>query len=159
MRGGWTAHLAFGTGALFVMAAAVLYYGGSAGDDTAGPGSAAQIAHGALIYAANCASCHGQNLEGQANWRLRGPDGKLPAPPHDATGHSWHHDDATLFGVTKLGPAGFSGTAYVSDMPAFGDKLDDADIWAVIAYIKSTWPDEVRARQAQIDRQARENNS
>ena len=157
MRGGWPAPLAFGAGAVVVAAAAVLYFSGSPrnGDD----GSAAQIAHGAQVYAANCASCHGQNLEGQANWRLRGPDGKLPAPPHDATGHSWHHDDATLFGVTKLGPAGFSGTAYVSDMPAFGDILDDADIWAVIAYIKSTWPDEVRARQAQIDRQARENNS
>ena len=43
---------------------------------------------GAQLYAENCASCHGANLEGQADWRSPGPDGRLPAPPHDETGHT-----------------------------------------------------------------------
>ena len=41
-------------------------------------------------YQEYCASCHGVNLEGQANWRSRNQDGTLPAPPHDETGHTWH---------------------------------------------------------------------
>jgi mono/diheme cytochrome c family protein len=32
-------------------------------------------------------------------------------------------------------------------MPAFGDKLSDDDIWAVLAYIKSRWPTEIRRAQ------------
>ncbi|MEK9660704.1 MAG: cytochrome c [Alphaproteobacteria bacterium] len=112
------------------------------------------VALGADIYAAQCASCHGNALEGQPNWRERGLDGKLPAPPHDATGHTWHHDDATLFGLTKYGPAGFSGTDYASDMPAYENVLSDREILAVLAYIKSTWPSAVRERQALISAQS-----
>lgn len=51
---------------------------------------------GKKVYDANCASCHGVKLEGEENWRERGPDGLLPAPPHDETGHTWHHPDALL---------------------------------------------------------------
>ena len=32
------------------------------------------VALGASVYEANCASCHGANLEGQANWRSPGDD-------------------------------------------------------------------------------------
>lgn len=121
----------------------------------ADPDNAELVALGGEVYAAQCAACHGKALEGQPNWRQRRADGKLPAPPHDASGHTWHHDDATLFGVTKFGPAGFSGTDYASDMPAYKDVLSDREIWAVLAYIKSSWPAEVRERQAAIDAQAR----
>ena len=63
------------------------------------------LKHGALIYQARCASCHGVHLEGQANWRERGADGRLPAPPHDASGHTWHHPDDVLIRITKEGVA------------------------------------------------------
>ena len=43
---------------------------------------------GARIYAQQCAACHGARGEGQPSWRDRGPDGLLPAPPHDASGHT-----------------------------------------------------------------------
>lgn len=43
---------------------------------------------GARIYAQQCAACHGARSEGQPSWRDRGPDGLLPAPPHDASGHT-----------------------------------------------------------------------
>lgn len=109
-------------------------------------GDAATLAHGRQFYAQHCASCHGVEMEGQPNWRQRGPDGRLPAPPHDVTGHTWHHSDAQLFELTKRGPAGLvPGCA--SDMPAFGDVLDDDEIRAVLLFIKSTWPADIRARQ------------
>ena len=42
-------------------------------------------------------------------------------------------------------------------MPGFEDKLSDADIWAVLSYIKSTWPDAVRQRHDELNRRARDN--
>ena len=113
---------------------------------------AALVALGQGVYVAECASCHGKSLEGQPNWRRRLPSGRLPAPPHDATGHTWHHADEVLFELTKFGPARFVSGGYKSDMPAYEGKLEDQEIWAVLAYIKSTWPPEVRARQEQITR-------
>jgi mono/diheme cytochrome c family protein len=70
------------------------------------PNDPALTARGKVVYAENCASCHGAKLEGQPNWRKRLPNGRLPAPPHDATGHTWHHSDRQLFDMTKNGTAG-----------------------------------------------------
>ena len=109
-------------------------------DPRADPGDRARVALGQRVYAQHCASCHGAKLEGQPEWRRRLPNGRMPAPPHDETGHTWHHADAQLFAITKRGlvpphaPAG-----YESDMPAFGQTLSDEEIWAVLAYIKSQW--------------------
>jgi len=111
-----------------------------------------EIVVGAQVYADNCASCHGADLEGEPNWRQRKPSGRLPAPPHNARGHTWHHDDATLFGITKLGTVKFTGLDIESDMPAFGDVLSDEEIWSVLAFIKSRWPLRVRQRQDSINR-------
>ena len=69
-----------------------------------------QLVTGRQLYVAHCASCHGANLEGQANWQTRRPDGKLPAPPHDATGHTWHHADRVLFDITRQVPADIGPT-------------------------------------------------
>ncbi len=109
---------------------------------------------GARVYAKSCASCHGANLEGQPNWRQRNENGRLPAPPHNVRGHTWHHDDETLFGITKLGTAEFTGLDIESDMPAFKDILSDDDIRAVLTYIKSRWSDRIRQRQDSINRRA-----
>ncbi|MDH4274054.1 MAG: cytochrome c [Gammaproteobacteria bacterium] len=114
-----------------------------------------QLQRGKRVYAVFCAQCHGKKLEGQPNWRQRKPNGRLPAPPHDASGHTWHHSDSDLFAMTKngmvppLAPAG-----YESDMPAWKDTLKDDDIWAVVAYIKSLWPEEQRNYQKEISASA-----
>jgi mono/diheme cytochrome c family protein len=106
------------------------------------------VARGRVVYDANCASCHGAQLEGQADWQRRRPDGRLPAPPHDATGHTWHHDDATLLRLTLQGPAAFAGAGYATDMPAYEGVLPVDDVRAALAFIKSTWPPDILARQA-----------
>jgi S-disulfanyl-L-cysteine oxidoreductase SoxD len=116
----------------------------------ADPANAQQVAAGKRVYDAQCASCHGAGLEGQPNWRQRLPNGKFPAPPHDASGHTWHHSDALLFDMVKRGVEPHAPPGYQSDMPAFGSRLSDGDIAAVLAYIKSTWPDEQRKFQAKV---------
>ena len=103
----------------------------------------AEVARGAALYAENCASCHGAALEGEPNWRQRDGEGYLPAPPHDASGHTWHHPDEQLITITRLGTEAVVGGGYRSRMPGFADVLDEAEIRAVLAYIKSTWPTEV----------------
>lgn len=117
------------------------------------PVTAAFLARGAEVYASACASCHGDRLQGQPDWKQRNPDGKLPAPPHDVTGHSWHHADGDLFRIVQ-GGVGAIVPGYVSDMPAFEDRLQEADISAVLAYIKSTWPPRARAFQAEVTKKA-----
>ncbi|MHC8493844.1 c-type cytochrome [Thalassospira sp. SM2505] len=112
------------------------------------------VALGKKVYDANCASCHGTKFEGQANWRERGDDGLLPAPPHDETGHTWHHPDAMLFALTKYGPAAIAGNDYKSAMPAYENTLTDEEILASLSYIKSRWPDEISQRHDQINQSA-----
>jgi len=118
----------------------------------ADPGNLEQVARGKVVYEQHCAACHGARLEGQPNWQEKLPTGRMPAPPHDASGHTWHHPDSVLFGITKLGlvPGKYAPPKYVSDMPGFGAQLSDEDIWAVLAYIKSSWPDEIRRAQAEL---------
>jgi mono/diheme cytochrome c family protein len=102
---------------------------------------------GRQLYIERCASCHGANLEGQPNWMTRKPDGKLPAPPHDETGHTWHHSDRQLLVITRDGLATIA-PGYVTDMPDFGDQLTDQEILAILDFIKSSWPERQRAFQA-----------
>jgi mono/diheme cytochrome c family protein len=121
----------------------------------ADPDDARQVALGETVYRQNCASCHGVNLEGQPDWKIRKPDGRLPAPPHDESGHTWHHPDDQLFRITKLGlKPPLAPEGYESDMPAFGPILTDEQIWAVLAFVKSRWPEEIRARQNGLNRRA-----
>ncbi len=112
-----------------------------------GAASSAQIALGRQVYAENCASCHGANLEGQPNWQQDLPAGGRPAPPHDETGHTWHHNDQSLFTTVKYGGQATAPEGYKSNMPAFGDRLSDEQIWAALAFIKSTWSPEIQAAQ------------
>jgi mono/diheme cytochrome c family protein len=101
--------------------------------------SASLVARGKIVYTQQCASCHGADLEGQPNWRERLSNGRLPAPPHDATGHTWHHSDKELFNMVKAGiPEIVPG--YQTDMPKYEGILSDSDIWAVLSFIESSWP-------------------
>jgi|SRR5215510_8307582 len=117
------------------------------------PDDPVQVALGGQIYAERCARCHGANLEGQPNWMARKPDGRLPAPPHDASGHTWHHPDQQLITMTKKGLSGILPN-YESDMPAFEGVLTDEQIVAVLAFIESSWPEEIRSRQRALTRAA-----
>ena len=117
--------------------------------------AASQLVLGAGVYATQCAECHGVNLEGEPNWREQNADGTFRAPPHDETGHTWHHGDrqlteAILYGGDRL-PDNIGGT---SEMPAYAEVLTSEEIQAVLAFIKSSWPENIR--EAQTARSAAE---
>ena len=93
---------------------------------------------GASIYEQKCAACHGVNGEGQRNWRDPGSDGLLPAPPHDPSGHTWHHPYEPLFAITKKGLAQvINQPDYRTAMPIYGGMLSDEEIVAVLSWIKA----------------------
>lgn len=148
-------------GGLAIMAA-VLLWGVSQFEGDSAPHIAllahdsAVVALGKTVYGEQCASCHGPNLEGEPNWRQRKPNGRMPAPPHDINGHTWHHPDIALFKTTKFGSSAMSGGNYRSDMLGYEDILDDEEIIAVLSYIKSTWPEEIIKRHDQMNQQVGE---
>jgi mono/diheme cytochrome c family protein len=113
----------------------------------ADPNNTEQVALGQQVYGSFCAGCHGANLEGQSDWQQRLPMGNLPAPPHDETGHTWHHADQWLFDIVKDGGLRFAPPRSRSAMPMYRDMLTDDEIWAVLAFIKSRWPASIRAHQ------------
>jgi mono/diheme cytochrome c family protein len=116
------------------------------------------VALGRSVYEARCASCHGATLQGQPNWRQRDASGRLPAPPHDASGHTWHHPDAVLFAITRQGVAKAANLKdYDSAMPAYEGLLTDAEIVAVLSFIKSTWPPNIRRQQEEVNAAALRN--
>ena len=146
-------------GGLVGIALAFAWGWSSSGHDAASvrlrPDEATVVARGATIYAARCASCHGVNGEGQQNWRQPGPDGLLPAPPHDASGHTWHHPDAQLFALTKHGAGKLIGDPnFRTSMPIFDGVLSDEDIVAVLSWIKAQWPNRIRALHDERNQQA-----
>ncbi len=116
------------------------------------PASGERLAQGKALYDVYCASCHGVNLEGQASWRQRMANGRLPAPPHDVSGHTWHHTDSQLVEMIEIGFVGGVNApeGYQSDMPAFGKVLSEEQIALILAYIKSVWPQEALEAQREI---------
>jgi S-disulfanyl-L-cysteine oxidoreductase SoxD len=151
--------LVAGAVGLAALSAAALFYFNSDRATSArafiSPADQVLVSHGKDIYVSHCAVCHGANLEGQPEWRERRPNGRLPAPPHDETGHTWHHPDAVLIDIIQNGlvPGRTAPKGYESDMPAYRQALSDTDITAVLAYIKSTWPSEILARQKEMTMQ------
>lgn len=86
---------------------------------------------GDLVYAAVCATCHqagGVGLEGKY-------------PP--LAGSEWLAKDAAV-GVRIVlhglrGPIQVKGVTYVNEMPAQGQQLSDAEIAAVLTYVRSSF--------------------
>ena len=106
------------------------------------------VATGEDVYNTYCAACHGFDLEGEANWQQPNADGSFRAPPHDETGHTWHHNDSYLIESIKLGGVRLEPNIGVSAMPAYEGVLSDEQIAAVLAYIKSSWPSEILEAQS-----------
>jgi mono/diheme cytochrome c family protein len=110
------------------------------------------VKSGRAIYGQHCASCHGANAQGAPDWQKRDAHGELPAPPHDAEGHTWRHSDAVLYDMVAKGWRDpFNKTVRLT-MPAFGDVLSPEQIRAVIMYLKMLWTAEQRRFQSEESR-------
>jgi putative heme-binding domain-containing protein len=83
------------------------------------------IQEGASLFRANCSPCHGLNAKGGG----RGPD---------LTAGHWVHGstDADLFRTVTRGVPG-------TEMPA--NALDDPEVWAILAYVRSLAPAKTEA--------------
>jgi len=110
------------------------------------------VNQGKKVYQTHCAVCHGIDLEGQQGWNKIDGKNNILAPPHDETGHTWHHSDKELFFLTKYGGSGKAGG--ISAMPGYEQILSDKEIISVLSFIKSTWPIDIRLRHDQINEQA-----
>lgn len=119
------------------------------GDGVVQPLDPEQVIHGRTVYESFCAQCHGAQGEGGPNWRLQNSDGTYPPPPHDSTGHTWHHGDGFLYRTVRDGGAFNETPGFKSAMPAFGDRLSPQEIPDVIAYLKSLWGTREKEFQAQ----------
>lgn len=141
--------------ALGVIAAGVVWY---VRDETTVPGDASdldQVAFGSRVYSRICSNCHGTELDGQLGWKEPLKDGTRLAPAHSADGETWRRTDDTLFEVVKFGGKALKAEGETSRMPGFGDNLTDEEIWAVIAFIKSTWPTSVQEAQRDAETKTR----
>ena len=119
------------------------------------PDDVGVLARGKKVYDAHCTACHGAQLQGQPNWRERDATGRLPAPPHDATGHTWHHPDEVLFNITKFGVAKSANLKdYNTAMPVYENVLSDAEIVAVLSFIKANWPPAIRQKHDEVNKPA-----
>ena len=99
----------------------------------------ALLERGKNLFQENCAECHGQHAQGTVeNWQIAGEDGKYPPPPLNGTAHAWHHPIGGLAHTIKNGTLGMGGS-----MPGWKDKLSDDEIFAIILWISSLWPDEI----------------
>jgi mono/diheme cytochrome c family protein len=103
------------------------------------PRTAATIDHGAGVYAANCASCHGASGLG---------DGAVaksltPRPANLAwlSNMPTSRWDPFMYWTVAEG-----GVRFGTGMPAFKGSLSKGDIWAVIAYIQAHLPQAKAAR-------------
>ncbi|MCA9949567.1 MAG: cytochrome c, partial [Anaerolineales bacterium] len=67
----------------------------------------------------------------------------------DETGHTWHHSNEYLIEATNKGGARLAGANVgISPMPAYEDILSSEEVAAVLAYIQSKWPEDIRVAQA-----------
>ena len=136
---------------IFYFTPSILFDGPVRADISLKPDDQDLVVLGKLVYENNCASCHGVNLEGQERWREPDADGYMPAPPHDETGHTWHHPDEYLFLMTKYGLEEIIGQEYPNNMPAYKDILSDEEILASLSFIKSTWSREIKLQHDKIN--------
>lgn len=107
------------------------------------------VMHGARLFQQNCATCHGPVGQGNANWRTRGPDGKYPPPPLNGSGHMWHHPLPVLLSAIREGSIAQGGS-----MPAWKEKLSEAEMLDIIAWLQSKWPGQIYQRWQQTDARA-----
>lgn len=120
----------------------------------AASGQARAVEMGKRVYETQCASCHGAHAEGAPNWREPDANGEMPAPPHDAQGHTWKHGDGMLYRIVHDGWRDAFNKSPRLTMPPFRDKLSPAETRAVIEYLKTLWTPEQRRFQRDESRKA-----
>ncbi len=112
--------------------AMAVYLRSLSGTDYAGEAAGAEAARaGAPLYDGHCRECHGPSGRG----------GIFDGPPLAASAVAQGEDAASLVNIILHGsdrPAGIGSTAWES-MPAYAQRLDDAEIAALCNFVRSSW--------------------
>lgn len=135
MMGAWKMNMDIGK---YLLPALLLMATSSAFGETARWYSVDQVTLGQKIFKQKCAKCHGENAEGEPDWRRVDENGDFPPPPLNGDAYAWHYSLDELRQQIQIG-----SDMNVGDMPAFQKKLSAAEIDAVIAFFQSKWPDVV----------------
>lgn len=96
----------------------------------------ASVSNGEKVYNQNCASCHGANGQG-----VQGSFPPLVGNP-TVTGYDIHLIHIVKYGLN--GKIKVGGVDYNGMMPAWVQSLSNADIAAVLTYIRSSWGNKAR---------------
>ncbi len=89
--------------------------------------TAESVSNGAALFAANCASCHGDTGAGD------GPlADSLPAPPANFTVHVPFHPDGVLYAWISDGIRG-------TGMPAWSPQLSDQERWDLVNFLRANF--------------------
>jgi mono/diheme cytochrome c family protein len=97
-----------------------------------------QVDMGHAVFTRHCSGCHGENAQGNPDWKKALPDASEPPPALNGTAHAWHHPLRILKRTIDMGGIPLGGK-----MPPFKDKLNDAEKEAAIAYFQSFWNDKI----------------
>ena len=118
----------------------------------ADPERPAQVALGRVLYRQHCSYCHGIDREGHEDWRPGMTAASGLAPSLDERSPSVERSDREIFERVKFGGQPFLPATVRSQMPAFEFNLTDAQIWALVAYLKNRWPEEALTRHERANR-------
>ncbi|MBV8817781.1 MAG: cytochrome c [Acidobacteriaceae bacterium] len=94
------------------------------------PYSKKSIAQGRTVYQRNCVGCHG--ADGKATVDVVADASDLTAPKTWKNGYS----EGEIFRSIRDGEG--------ASMPAFQSQISDEDIWRLVNFIRSLWPEEMR---------------
>jgi len=97
----------------------------------------AQVDLGQLIYQQNCMACHGVKLKGRPSWEVA--SAAQAGIPLNADGITWHLSDNRLFQAIKEGVRVRGDETKRIHEDKVGAALADKQVWALIAYFKTTW--------------------
>jgi mono/diheme cytochrome c family protein len=95
---------------------------------------------GARLFQEHCAQCHGPEAQGHPDWET--PGVIAAAPPLNGSGNDWKRTRAQLITSIKNG-AKRDGLAV---MPAWKDRLSDAEIDEIVTWFQALWPADVYAK-------------
>lgn len=130
--------------AIFIVAGAAVYFAVGGNGGGVNYRDAGLIARGESLFSRNCASCHGNKAVGESPRNAKGgakPGGGYWAPALNGTAHAWHHPPDGLFRIIEQG-----SPAADSSMVGWGGRMSGEEIHAVLAYLQSLWPEELRLR-------------
>jgi mono/diheme cytochrome c family protein len=105
-------------------------------------------APGAHTYVTRCASCHGLDGKGQAEWM----------PPLAGATSALAKESASAINITLNGSQRVvaAGVPDAYRMPAFREQLSDQEIAEVLSFMRSTWGNQGVAVEAQAVSKLRE---